>query len=609
MPGQVLTDADIAQHDAAPRSLTDADIAAFDRDHQQTAHPSMGHVADFISGVGAGGIGTVLGAYELLRKIPGAEKVLPAISDEVLSYAEPPDTVSAKVGKFLEQGAEFAVPAGAAADVAKGAGLAGKMAAQAVAAGTVRGVQTGGDVGQSLDAAALGAAGPVVAKGAGAAMGLLKKNMGLAPDVVGLVSPRAAHALRIGSKIANAVSKAAPEAEAAAPAAATAAEDAQLLDGLAQGFGKTSFKRATAEEQATIRDLAERIKAGETATNPQKPTTTATSPVTPTPENPAANTAAAPPAAGFQPVRLKLRVAPQGPPETAPAIKSPAIESQLPEQMPAAAAPEPPPAATPKPTAPGDYPKAGAQVSGLTVRDAIPNLRSIDSSLENPEELPGVREVPLSAFTDASAKGNFYAADDFRRVHQLAQQIKQSGEINPLIVVMDEKGPYVLEGGHRLSALDELGVKSLPAKVVIDRNAIPAAAPAPELPESWKPTPGRMSKATMQRISDYQANARARKTDALVKFLYDANGEAESGVSYKDAAKMTPDQWKLAAKGARVNDPSPQTVRQVLQRLKDMGEKTIEPRGGMGAMKQYRGTYNPAALTDEEIAAINRRTR
>lgn len=52
----------------------------------------------------------------------------------------------------------------------------------------------------------------------------------------------------------------------------------------------------------------------------------------------------------------------------------------------------------------------------------------------------------------------------------LAEQIRQSGELNPLIVVVDKDGPYILEGGHRYDALGVLGKKSFPAKVVIDRT-------------------------------------------------------------------------------------------------------------------------------------------
>jgi ParB-like chromosome segregation protein Spo0J len=53
-------------------------------------------------------------------------------------------------------------------------------------------------------------------------------------------------------------------------------------------------------------------------------------------------------------------------------------------------------------------------------------------------------------------------------VKKLAEEIKETNEINPLIVVIDNEGLYVLEGGHRLAALHLLGKKTLPALVVRD---------------------------------------------------------------------------------------------------------------------------------------------
>jgi hypothetical protein len=47
-------------------------------------------------------------------------------------------------------------------------------------------------------------------------------------------------------------------------------------------------------------------------------------------------------------------------------------------------------------------------------------------------------------------------------------------------------------------------------------------------------------------------------------------------------------------------------VQEILQQNAATSPRQAAPAGGMGAMKQYRGSYNPAALTDEEIAAVNR---
>lgn len=117
-------------------------------------------------------------------------------------------------------------------------------------------------------------------------------------------------------------------------------------------------------------------------------------------------------------------------------------------------------------------PRAGREVDGRTVRDHIPNQSSIHASISNPEILSGVRVVPLSAFDYQPGKPD-------QRTLNLAEQIKESGEINPLIVGIDAKGPYVIEGGHRLDALIHLGAKELPAQIIIDLDEFPNESPAP----------------------------------------------------------------------------------------------------------------------------------
>ncbi len=115
------------------------------------------------------------------------------------------------------------------------------------------------------------------------------------------------------------------------------------------------------------------------------------------------------------------------------------------------------------------YPRAGAVVSGLTVAPGlVPNTESISAGFYEWHELPGLREVPMSEFGSAKPHDNFYAANDIQRSRSLAEEIRNSGYITPLIVAIDNEGPYILEGGHRFVALGELGVASLPALVVVD---------------------------------------------------------------------------------------------------------------------------------------------
>jgi hypothetical protein len=113
------------------------------------------------------------------------------------------------------------------------------------------------------------------------------------------------------------------------------------------------------------------------------------------------------------------------------------------------------------------YRAAGAKVDGRIVLEEIPNLDSIAASLDNYEVLPGIRVVPFSAFTQMGPL-RYYSASEERKTKALAQEIAESGEIKPLIVVEDAEGPYILEGGHRFDALRELEAKSFPALVVLD---------------------------------------------------------------------------------------------------------------------------------------------
>lgn len=116
------------------------------------------------------------------------------------------------------------------------------------------------------------------------------------------------------------------------------------------------------------------------------------------------------------------------------------------------------------------YPLAGQVVDGLTVRRDVPNTSSISASLTLYEVLKGIREVPMTIF--GGPRSVFYAADDFKRSEILAQRIAESEEINPLIIVIDKEGPYILEGAHRYVALYYLKKTSFPALVVLDVESL-----------------------------------------------------------------------------------------------------------------------------------------
>jgi hypothetical protein len=115
----------------------------------------------------------------------------------------------------------------------------------------------------------------------------------------------------------------------------------------------------------------------------------------------------------------------------------------------------------------------GDLVDGRVVREGVPNMESIGASLGDYRILEGVREVPMSMF-DPEYIGSIRPERLDQRTRDLADQIKVSGELNPLIVAVDSKGAYIIEGGHRFDALIASGAKSLPAIVVVDESDPPA---------------------------------------------------------------------------------------------------------------------------------------
>ena len=121
---------------------------------------------------------------------------------------------------------------------------------------------------------------------------------------------------------------------------------------------------------------------------------------------------------------------------------------------------------------------AGDIVNGMLVRKDIPNTSSIGASLTD-YSTHGLQEVPMSAF-DTVGKPKYRNAQEEKRTKELARQIQENKELNPLIVVKDAEGYYILEGGHRFDALRELEIDSFPALMVHDLEslAVPAVTKA-----------------------------------------------------------------------------------------------------------------------------------
>ena len=117
------------------------------------------------------------------------------------------------------------------------------------------------------------------------------------------------------------------------------------------------------------------------------------------------------------------------------------------------------------------YKRAKWRVDGRVVGDDVPNTSSISASLNTYKVLPGIREVPFSAF-DQMGSLRYYSKSEETRTQILADEIFLSEMVKPLIVVEEAEGPYILEGGHRFDALRELEARSFPALVVVDLDSV-----------------------------------------------------------------------------------------------------------------------------------------
>jgi len=131
--------------------------------------------------------------------------------------------------------------------------------------------------------------------------------------------------------------------------------------------------------------------------------------------------------------------------------------------------------ATAAPALDAFYPVVSDVVDGLVVRAEVPNTDSISASLSTYRVLPGIRAVPFGP----TPPPTFINPQTQQRTEALRDAIAASGEVNPLIVVIEPGNPdpdyyYILEGSHRFDALLMLGKTAFPALVVIDEDSLPA---------------------------------------------------------------------------------------------------------------------------------------
>ena len=181
-----------------------------------------------------------------------------------------------------------------------------------------------------------------------------------------------------------------------------------------------------------------------------------------------------------------------------------------------------------------NLPIAKQIVGGLKVREEIPNMGSIKSSLNDYEILDGVREINMVNFTYHPP----YSASEMERTKKLASEIKHSKELNPLIVVEDNEGFYILEGGHRFDALNMLGAKSFPCIVVKDLEKL-------EKKEN-----------SMMTFSDWDRLKRFFNSAAFDRASYEADGgdswvDPERAKLFEDPAVKDPALWKKAGEASQ----------------------------------------------------------
>lgn len=181
-----------------------------------------------------------------------------------------------------------------------------------------------------------------------------------------------------------------------------------------------------------------------------------------------------------------------------------------------------------------DFKVAGLHVDGLKVRPDVPNMASIGSSLNTYKILRGIREVPFSAFADGDTT-QYYSKQERDRTLDLASQIKESGEISPLIVVIDADGPYILEGGHRFDALRELSKTSFPALVVRDLDDIEGNR-TPDVALAYPAKPALMSKA---HAKARQAMVDLSESKAIDKLIENENAPSQILREMKDIKYLT----------------------------------------------------------------------
>ena len=167
--------------------------------NEPTASPAIGFLrgsgaaaTDMAEGAVSGLMNTAFRGGDLLRRglshvggdaLPewaGGGRVID--TPEVQQAMRTPDTVSGQIGKFAEQGAEFAVPLARVSKAAAGLSWVPRMMAEGAAGAGATGVQSGGDPSMMALGAAAPAVGSVALKGGKAVVGAVRNAAAAATE-------------------------------------------------------------------------------------------------------------------------------------------------------------------------------------------------------------------------------------------------------------------------------------------------------------------------------------------------------------------------------------------------------------------------------------------
>jgi hypothetical protein len=165
------------------------------RDKHPVASQFVLGIPDAIQGIGAGVVGTGVGAYDLARKIPGASSILPEPSADLRAATVAPPSVGGWLGKALEQGAEFMIPGAIEGDALRSIPAIGRIAAEAANAGGVAALQSGGDPTAMGLAAATGGVLGGIGEGAQALV-----NKGITPALTAAPRPLSQDAIALAQR-------------------------------------------------------------------------------------------------------------------------------------------------------------------------------------------------------------------------------------------------------------------------------------------------------------------------------------------------------------------------------------------------------------------------